>query len=194
PDRAIPRRGPRPGARFRAARRRRGSRRGGAACRRGGGDPAGDPRTPRPPRDRRRGGRGGDSSDREDGSMSKTTSLETTFEQRIGPRGRFSLRQASGDVQIRGIEGDTVRVKSIDDRRLSDVFDIEVGDDRVELRQRDGLDAGMRLLRRGSGGDLRIEVPHGAAVAIDTGSADIEATDLSGAKRFRTASGEVSLN
>jgi DUF4097 and DUF4098 domain-containing protein YvlB len=52
----------------------------------------------------------------------------------------------------------------------------------------------MRLFSRGSGADLKIEVPHGASVSVDTGSADIAASDLSGEKRFRTASGEVSLN
>jgi hypothetical protein len=125
--------------------------------------------------------------------MSKATSIGNTLEHRIGPRGRFSLRQASGDIQIRGVEGDTVRVKSLDDKPLSEIFDIELGDDRVDVHQRGGFDVGMRLFSRGFGADLRIEVPHGASVAVDTGSADISASDLSGAKTFRTASGEVSL-
>jgi DUF4097 and DUF4098 domain-containing protein YvlB len=122
--------------------------------------------------------------------MSKTNGVGTTLEHRIGPRGRFSLRQASGDVLIRGVEGDTVRVTSLDDKTLSDQFDVQVGDGVVELRHR-GLDLGV--LRRSSGADLKIEVPHGATVAIDTGSADISASDLSGTKKFRTASGEVRL-
>ena len=126
--------------------------------------------------------------------MSKATATGTTLEQRIGQRGRFELRQASGDIVIRGVEGDTVRVTSLDDKSLADVFDIEVGDDRVELRQRGGFDAGMRLFSRGSSTDLKVEVPHGATVSVDTGSADIDASDLSGAKSFRTASGEVTLN
>ena len=126
--------------------------------------------------------------------MSKATTAGTSLEHRIGPRGRFSLRQASGEIVIRGVEGDTVRVRSLDDKPLSDVFDVEIGDDRVELHQRGGFDAGMRLFSRGAGADLRIEVPHGADVAVDTGSADIDASDLSGVKAFRTASGEVSLN
>lgn len=125
--------------------------------------------------------------------MSKATGIGTTLEHRIGPRGRFSLRQASGDILIRGVEGDTVRVKSLDDRPLSEIFDIELGDDRVDVHQRGGFDIGMRLFSRGSGADLRIEVPHGASVSVDTGSADIGASDLSGSKSFRTASGEVSL-
>jgi DUF4097 and DUF4098 domain-containing protein YvlB len=126
--------------------------------------------------------------------MSKATATNTTLEHRIGPRGRFELRQASGDIVIHGVEGDTVRVRSLDDKPLSDVFDVEVGEDKVELRQRGGFDAGMRLFSRGSGADLKVEVPHGASVSVDTGSADIDASDLSGEKRFRTASGEVTLN
>jgi hypothetical protein len=123
--------------------------------------------------------------------MSKASSAGITLEHRIGPRGRFSLRQASGDIIVRGVEGDTVRVTSLDDKSLSDLFDIEVGDDRVEIRQRDGLDVGLRMFRNSST-DLRVEVPHGAHVSVETASADISASDLSGEKHFRTASGDVS--
>lgn len=125
--------------------------------------------------------------------MSKTTTAGTTLEHRIGPRGRFTLRQASGDIVIRGVEGDTVRVKSLEDKSLSDLFDVEVGDDRVELRQRDWLSFGLGMFKRGSGIDLKVEVPHGASLSIETASADIGATDLSGTKHFRSASGEVSV-
>jgi len=126
--------------------------------------------------------------------MSKTTGIGTTLEHRIGPRGRFSLRQASGDIVVRGVEGDTVRVKSLDDKPLSEIFDIDLGDDRVDVHQRGGFDMGMRLFSRGAGAELRIEIPHGASVSVDTGSADIDASDLSGSKSFRTASGEVRLH
>jgi DUF4097 and DUF4098 domain-containing protein YvlB len=124
--------------------------------------------------------------------MSKTNGVGTTLEHRIGPRGRFSLRQASGDVVIRGVEGDTVRVTSLDDKSLSDQFDVQVGDAVVELRHR-GLDLGFGVFRKSSGSDMKIEVPHGATVSVDTGSADISASDLSGTKSFRSASGEVTL-
>ena len=125
--------------------------------------------------------------------MSKTTTAATTLEHRIGPRGRFALRQSSGDIVIRGVEGDTVRVTSLDDRPLSEVFDVEAGDDRVDLRQRDGFEFGLRMFSRGHGVDLKVDVPHGASVSIETASADISASDLSGTKHFRTASGEVTL-
>jgi DUF4097 and DUF4098 domain-containing protein YvlB len=125
--------------------------------------------------------------------MTRTTG-PTTLEQAIGPRGRFTLRQASGDVTIRGVEGDTVRVRSLDDRPLSDMFDVEVGDGTFELKQVEGLSLGRKMFSHSSGAELAIEVPHGATVTVDTQSADIVANDLSGEKRFRSASGEVTLS
>jgi hypothetical protein len=116
----------------------------------------------------------------------------TALEHKIGPRGRFVLRFASGEVAVRGVEGDTARVRSLDDRSLADVFTIETGDDHLELRQIEKF--GLGIFGRGHSAELDVEVPHGANVSIDTASADIEARDLSGTKKFRTASGEVSLN
>jgi Putative adhesin len=126
--------------------------------------------------------------------MTKATASTTTLEQRIGPRGRFTLRLASGDVAIRGVEGDTVRVRALDDRPLSDLFDVEVGDDAFELRQVEGLRIGRQMFSHSSGAELAIEVPHGATVVVETQSADVVASDLSGDKRFRSASGEVTLS
>ena len=125
--------------------------------------------------------------------MTKTTGT-ATLEQPIGPRGRFTLRQASGDAAIRGVEGDTVRVRSLDDRPLSDLFDVEVGDGAIELRQVEGLSLSRKMFSHSSGAELAIEVPHGATVVVETQSADIVASDLSGEKHFRTASGEVTLS
>jgi len=126
--------------------------------------------------------------------MTRTKSAEgvgTSLEHKIGTRGRFVLRFASGEVAVRGVEGDTARVRSLDDGSLADVFTIETGDDHLELRQIEKF--GLGIFGRGHSAELDIEVPHGANVMIDTASADIAAQDLSGVKRFRTASGEVSL-
>jgi hypothetical protein len=125
--------------------------------------------------------------------MTKTAQgAGTALEHKIGPRGRFVLRFASGEVAVRGVEGDTARVRSLDERSLADLFTIETGDDHLELRQIEKF--GLGIFGRGHSAELDVEVPHGANVTIDTASADIEARDLSGTKRFRTASGEVSLN
>jgi hypothetical protein len=126
--------------------------------------------------------------------MTKTKFVDgagTALDHKIGPRGRFVLRFASGEVAVRGVEGDTARVRSLDERSLADLFTIEAGDDHLELRQIEKF--GLGIFGRGQSAELDVEVPHGANVTIDTASADIEARDLSGAKRFRTASGEVTL-
>ena len=125
--------------------------------------------------------------------MSKSADREATaLEHRIGPRGSFVLRFASGEVSVRGVEGDTARVRSTDDRPLADVFTIETGEDRLELRQVEKL--GLGIFGKGHSAELEVEVPHGASVSVDTASADIVARDLSGTKRFRSASGEVELD
>lgn len=124
--------------------------------------------------------------------MTKAIDPTTSLGQQIGPRGRFSLRQASGEISIRGVEGDVARVRSLDDRPLSEIFDIDLGDGRFELREKERFGFGLKMFRNVSM-ELEVEVPHGASVAIDSASADLEVSDLDGDKQFRTASGDVHL-
>lgn len=131
--------------------------------------------------------------------MTQTSHGAVTLEHVIGPRGRFTLRQASGEISIKGIEGETVRVRSDDeDRALADIFDVETGDGFVELRQRDKSSGQFTLgklrFSRGDSPEIEVEVPHGATISVESASAEIEASDLDGTKRFRTASGELRLS
>lgn len=114
------------------------------------------------------------------------------LEHQIGPRGKFVLRQASGEISIRGVEGDVARVRSDDSRPLTELFDIETGDGRLELRQKERFGLGFKMFRNDAP-ELEIEVPHGARVSIDSASAELEVSDLDGEKQFRTASGDVQL-
>ncbi|MGH9887580.1 MAG: DUF4097 family beta strand repeat-containing protein, partial [bacterium] len=126
--------------------------------------------------------------------MNTKTSTSATLEHKVGPRGRFGLNFASGEVTIHGVEGDTIRVRSVDgDKALGDVFDVQAGDDFVELRQHDTFGLGIRLFHGGTSPELDVEVPHGATVSVQTASADIDASDLDGAKSFKTASGDVRI-
>jgi hypothetical protein len=125
--------------------------------------------------------------------MSKTDVTQTSIEHRIGARGRFTLRQASGEIAIRGVEGDTARVRSRDDRALGELFEIQAGDGSLELRQPEKLGLGFRMFGRSESPEIEIEVPHGATVSVDSASADMEVADLSGTKHFRTASGDLRL-
>lgn len=125
--------------------------------------------------------------------MSRTDQAPAAMEHRIGVRGRFTLRQASGEISIRGVEGDTARVRSRDDTALGEHFEIQAGDGSLELRQPERLGLGFKVFGRNDSPELEIEVPHGATVSIDSASADLEAADLSGSKHFRTASGDMRL-
>jgi hypothetical protein len=120
------------------------------------------------------------------------TDPATSVSQAIGPRGRFSLRQASGEITVKGVEGGIARVRSLDDRPLQELFDIDAGDGRLELRQRERFGFGLKLFRSDSL-ELEVEVPHGATVSVESASADLDVADLDGAKQFRTASGDVRL-
>ena len=116
---------------------------------------------------------------------------EITIEHEIGPRGRLVVRQASGEVSVRGVEGGQVRVEADDGDAFSERYSVSTGKDSLEIRQIEKL--GFGIFGRGNSVDLAIEVPHGANVSIETQSGDIEASDLDGSKAFRTASGEVVL-
>ncbi len=116
---------------------------------------------------------------------------EITIEHEIGPRGRLVIRQASGEVSVRGVEGGQVRVEADDGDAFSERYSVETGKDSLEIRQIEKL--GFGIFGRGESVDLEIEVPHGANISIETQSGDIEARDLDGSKSFRTASGEIVL-
>ncbi len=124
-----------------------------------------------------------------------TSAQATTLDHQIGPRGKFTLRQASGEIQVRGVEGDRVRVRSLDDgRSLDEMFHVEAGDDFVELRQIEKFGLGIRMFSKGDSPEIAVEVPHGATVFVETASADLVASDLSGRKEFKTASGDLQLS
>ena len=125
--------------------------------------------------------------------MTKTSEQSTTLEHAIGPRGRFTLRQASGEITIKGVEGGSVRVRSLDGESLADQFNVDIGEGFLELRQRDQFSLGKLMLRIGASPEIEVEVPHGATVSVESASAEIQASDLDGTKRFRTASGELRL-
>lgn len=114
-----------------------------------------------------------------------------TIDHQIGPRGRVTLRQASGEITVRGVEGDRVRLRADDEKAFRDRFSVELGKDSIDVNQNEKL--GFGIFGRGESVDLTVEVPHGATVMVETQSGDISASDLSGGKHFRTASGEVIL-
>lgn len=127
-----------------------------------------------------------------------TAETGTSLEHQVGQRGRFILRQGSGEITVRGVEGDTIRVRSLDDTPLSEQFTVTTGADFVELNQIDRLlraIGGINLVVFGKreSAELEVQVPHGASVSIEAASADVEGSDLDGQKTIKTASGDVQL-
>lgn len=137
-----------------------------------------------------------------------TTATGFTLEHPIGPEGHLAIRLRSGEVRLRGADGDIVRVREVNGRQLDDLFEIEAGDGSLTLHTRRGLDVswlgfGPRDLldwmgpsaRGGSGyaPELVIDVPRRAAIVIEASSADIAADGLLGDQRYRVASGDVTL-
>jgi len=124
-----------------------------------------------------------------------TTTNGASLEHEIGVEGSFHLRQLSGSIRVRGVEGGTARVRERNGRSLAESFEIETAEGRLSLSAPDrmGLDVVFGRARRSSL-DLEIEVPVKAEVSIETANADLEGRHLTGRTKIRTASGEVTLD
>jgi hypothetical protein len=125
--------------------------------------------------------------------MNATTSADRV-DHTIGPAGRFELHLPAGSVELSGVEGDVARVVDRSGRALGERFRIEAGEGSLTLSIRDGsmVDAIFGLRDKGTA-DLRVELPRGASVTIETTSADLEATGLVGRTQVRTASGDLTF-
>jgi hypothetical protein len=121
-----------------------------------------------------------------------TTSTGSSFAHVIGPDGLFSIRLDEGEIRLRGVAGDTIRIRDVGDRDLEGMFSTRLGDGSVALALHKGGPV-LRLPRRGSSPDLMIEVPSHATVVVEARSADIEADGLLGDQRYRTVSGDTKL-
>lgn len=110
------------------------------------------------------------------------TASMSEIEHDIGLAGRFTLHVRTTDVRLRGVEGETVRIRG---RRAAALDGVEV--DR-------GTEQLLVSVRSGRAPDLEIDVPIGAAVTVEGASSDIEAQGLLGDQRYRTASGDLRLD
>lgn len=110
------------------------------------------------------------------------TATMSEIEHEIGSAGRFTLHVRSTDVQLRGVDGGTVRIRGRSGAALHGV-EVDRGTDQVSV-----------TVRSGRSPDLEIDVPIGAAVTAEGASSDIAAHGLHGDQRYRTASGDLRLD
>lgn len=134
--------------------------------------------------------------------MAAQETRDGVIEHRIGAAGLFALATSSGAVDLRGVDGDTVRIATADpdDAALLDRFEVEAGDGSLRVRSARGVQIGVDVLGRrfrwgpGSGElDLVVEMPRGARLELATVSGELHVTGTTGAQRYRTVSGELEL-
>ena len=114
------------------------------------------------------------------------------FSHRIGRTGRFSLNNVSGDIRIRGVEGDEARVVARWDSHSDDPMPLSInrGDGFLEIET--DHKSGWFSFRRGSI-EFEIDVPFNARVDVSAVSADVEANMLTGDQSYKTVSGDLRI-
>ena len=119
------------------------------------------------------------------------------LEHPLGARGSFTLRLPAGSVSVRAVDGEVARVRDLTGRDLAERFDIRTSDHGLELSVRSRfnvtLQIGSLALGGGPPADLAVELPRATRVAIESASADASITGITGAGRYRTASGDLIL-
>jgi DUF4097 and DUF4098 domain-containing protein YvlB len=101
--------------------------------------------------------------------------------------GAVEISNVSGSVEVRGTDKPEVFVRGTLEAEVERIDVLtEAGRTRVHV-----VLPRKRNIRRGSA-SLEVFVPHSAALAISTTSADVDARDLSGALEIGTVSGEIS--
>jgi hypothetical protein len=112
---------------------------------------------------------------------------------RIGRTGRFSLNNISGDIRVRGVEGDEARVVARWDGHSDDPMPLAInrGDGYLEIETDQKL--GWFSFRRGSI-EFEIDLPLDSRVDITAVSADVEAHRLTGEQSYRSVSGDLVID
>jgi hypothetical protein len=127
-----------------------------------------------------------------------TVSTGSNLAHVVGAEGLVLIHLRSGEIKLRGVDGDTARVREVSGHDLGELFTIEAEEGSLSLKPTRGLEIvfGSRSYRRGFGrqsAELEVEVPKRATVVIETESGEIDARDLAGEQQYHSASGEVTL-
>ena len=111
-----------------------------------------------------------------------TPSRSATMHHPIGADGLLVIQLEDADVQLVGVDGDTVTITA-DERGGIDALAFEPGERSLAVSTGQGS----------TPADLSIEVPAGATVVVGSRSGDIAAARLTGDVRVTTGSGDVTV-
>jgi hypothetical protein len=118
------------------------------------------------------------------------TTTGASLDHVIGRNGLLSIRLGDGRVRLRAVDGVSLRIRDGHGRDLADMFAIELGEGSASFHADKRWDRGHHARHTP---DAEVDLPRGATVVIEAGSADIEADGLAGDQRYRTASGDMTL-
>ena len=130
----------------------------------------------------------------------------------LGPEGSISIHNVSGDIQVKGYDGETIQVKGFKEGKDRDRVEVDDRSDgnHVELRvnypHNCNCDASIRFqievpravryrfdALSSASGDIEVGGVTGD-VKVDSASGDVLIKDVSGTIHASTASGDVSVN
>lgn len=115
----------------------------------------------------------------------------------IGAGGRFTLNNVSGDITIRGVDGDEIVVRAQSERGRSDGLPLTVtkadGSLSVSVDQSSFGIFGGWFGNRGAI-EFEVSVPRTARVEISAVSSEVTARELAGEQSFKTVSGDVDID
>jgi DUF4097 and DUF4098 domain-containing protein YvlB len=110
----------------------------------------------------------------------------------IGADGIVSIRVRAGDVRVRAVDGETLRVRDVDGHDLESCFRIELGEGSASLLDGTGR-ADARSQSGGASAELEVELPRRTTLIVETVSAEIKGEGLAGDQRYQTTSGDITL-
>ncbi|HEX6655354.1 MAG TPA: DUF4097 family beta strand repeat-containing protein [Candidatus Limnocylindria bacterium] len=134
-----------------------------------------------------------------------------TIEHKIGRSGRLDLRVTSGDVVVRGTDGNEVRItanfeiRAGSDEEATEIFDevqlkVDKRDGMLVVQDHDDHPSLGKLVGRIFSGvgqvelDVQVDMPQGAELRLDGVSGDLSVAGLDGDQRYNSVSGDVSLS
>ncbi len=112
----------------------------------------------------------------------------------LEPGAAVEIFLSSGDLRVRGTDGDRVIVRSRDGVPLDDDLHIDAAPGILRIRDGEtGIRIGPLHVRTRRSLDLDIDLPRTAAVSLRTMSGDVEATGIGGPSQWASASGDLRL-
>lgn len=126
--------------------------------------------------------------------MTDTAHAADIREVPLEPGGTVEIQLTSSGVRLRGTDGNRVVVRTRGGEPIDDELRIESTPRRVLIRDgENGLRIGPLFLRSRGHGDLDIELPRTATVALRTLSGDVHADGIGGPSHWTSASGDLRI-